>query len=240
MIYRNHRSQVHRHQVSMYLALTHFAARRLSSAGIPDNRITIKPNFVDLPRAADQTFDRSDRFVFVGRLAEEKGVRVLLDAWRGLPNVPLLLVGDGPLRMELEGYVRRNALPVEFAGARPRSDVAMLLRTACAAVVPSLCFEGGVPLTLLEAMATGTPVIASCLGGIPELVTHNVDGLLFEPGNSAELSALVRRLRADRSLQLELARRGVRTVQRVHGRQANLEMLLGIYASVCGAHASPP
>jgi glycosyltransferase involved in cell wall biosynthesis len=97
-----------------------------------------------------------------------------------------------------------------------------------------------VPLTLLEAMATGTPVIASCLGGIPELVTHNVDGLLFEPGNSAELSALVRRLRADRSLQLELARRGVRTVQRVHGRQANLEMLLGIYASVCGAHASPP
>lgn len=239
-IHRNHRVRTRRDPVSMYLALTRFAAGRLMSAGIPAGRIAIKPNFVDLPGDAASAIARSDRFVFVGRLAEEKGVRVLLDAWRGLPDIPLLVVGDGPLRGELEAYARQYALQVEFVGARERGIVQGLVRSARAAIVPSLCFEGGVPLTLLEALAAGTPVVASRLGGIPELVTHGADGLLFEAGDAGQLAAQARRLNADPLLRTTLAESGLQTVQRVHGRQASLDALVGLYAAVGGAHRSSP
>jgi glycosyltransferase involved in cell wall biosynthesis len=88
-------------------------------------------------------------------------------------------------------------------------------------------------------MAVGTPIIASRLGGIPELVTDDLDGLLFEPGDTAQLATQVRRLNSDPALQASLAGHGLQSVRRVHGRQANLDALLGVYATVCRARTSP-
>jgi glycosyltransferase involved in cell wall biosynthesis len=239
MLYRNQRARVRRDPVDMYLALTPFAARRLLAAGISQSRVTVKPNFIDLPDDFCEAAARDDRFVFVGRLSEEKGLRFLLDAWRDLRDIPLLLVGEGPLRTELEAYARDHSLPVRFAGLLDRAAVRDIVRSARAAIVPSLCFEGGVPLSLLEAMAVGTPIIASRLGGIPELVTDDLDGLLFEPGDTAQLATQVRRLNSDPALQASLAGHGLQSVRRVHGRQANLDALLGVYATVCRARTSP-
>ncbi|MBM4231365.1 MAG: glycosyltransferase family 4 protein [Gammaproteobacteria bacterium] len=235
MLYRNQRARVRQDPVDMYLALTPFAARRLMAAGIPKDRVTVKPNFVELSDDVGKTVAREDRFVFVGRLAEEKGVRFLLAAWRGLRDMPLLLVGEGPLRVELEAYVREHSLPVEFAGLLDRTAVREVIRSARAVIVPSLCFEGGVPLSLLEAMSSGTPVIASRLGGVPELVTDGVDGLLFEPGDAAQLVRQARRLISDPIMQSSLAQRALQAVSRVHGKRANLDALLRVYTTVCRA-----
>lgn len=234
-IYRNHRARARRDPVDMYLALTSFSARRLVTAGIPESRVTVKPNFVELLDDTSAAVKRDKTFVFVGRLSEEKGVRFLLDAWRGLRDTSLVLVGEGPLRVELEAYVRDNSLPVRFTGLLDREAVRDVLRTACAVIVPSMCFEGGVPLSLLEAMAAGTPVIASRLGGVPEFITDEVDGLLFEPGDTAQLVRQIRRLISDPTMQVMLARHGWQTVRRVHGRQLNLDALLRVYATVCRA-----
>lgn len=233
MLHQTQRARTRWDPVDRYLALTPFAARRLVAAGIPRSRVTVKPNFVEVCEDSGHAPARNERFVFVGRLSEEKGVRFLLHAWRELHQVPLSIVGEGPLRLELEAYAREHALPVHFAGLLDRTAVRNLVRSSCAVVVPSLCFEGGVPLSLLEAMAVRTPIIASRLGGVPELVTDGIDGLLFEPGDPGQLVTQVRRLISDPVMRELVAQRGLQTVTRVHGRRANLDALLKVYTTVC-------
>jgi len=233
-IYRNHHRGVYRNFVTRFIALTGFAARRLIAMGVSSDRITVKPNFVSGLTDRENLDAITNKFVFVGRLAEEKGVKFLLEAWKQLADVPLALVGDGPLRPWLEEYVRRHVLPVEFVGMQERSVVTRIVSSARGAVIPSLCFEGGVPLTLLEAMAVGTPVIASRFGGIPELLTDDVDGLLFDPGNISQLVTAVKRVATDSTLRSTLAERARNLVHHVHGRENNLQALIAIYDSVSG------
>jgi glycosyltransferase involved in cell wall biosynthesis len=235
MLQHNHRLGVYRDQISRFIALTEFSARRLVSMGISSHRVTIKPNFVDLPTARLSPSERGPKFIFVGRLAEEKGARFILESWKRLKDIPLLMIGDGPLRADLESYARHHNLPVEFLGFQGRKVIFELVRSARAVVVPSLCFEGGVPLTLLEAMACGSPVVATKLGGIPEFVTQNVNGLLCDPGDAEQLAMLVRRLAGDDLLCDTLAERAVQLVRRVHGREANLTLLTNIYDAVFSA-----
>jgi glycosyltransferase involved in cell wall biosynthesis len=240
MLFRNYRSGVYHDRVSTFIALTQFAARKLVAFGIPTRRIAVKPNFVELPSVRDEQFVRGEKFVFVGRLAEEKGVTFLLEAWRTLPDVPLLIVGDGPLRDSLREFAQRHSLRVEFTGLLERIALAGVLRSARSVIVPSLCLEGGVPLTLLEAMAAGAPVAATRIGGIPELLTQEVDGLLFDPGNADQLTVAVRRLNEDSDLRSSLARSAMQTVNRVHARHSNLDALVRIYRSVCKPQTGAP
>ena len=233
MLHRNHRLAVYHQWISRFIALTDFSARRLIAMGIPSSRVSVKPNFVELLVDRSGSSARSSKFIFVGRLAEEKGARFILEAWTRLRDVPLLMVGDGPLRFALETYARRNDLPVEFAGMQDRNQIFRLVKSARAAVVPSLCFEGGVPLTLIESMALGTPILATRLGPIPEFVTHGVDGLLFKPGDAEELVFSVRKLADDDGLCVALAERALQLVKRVHGREANTRELIKIYKAVC-------
>jgi glycosyltransferase involved in cell wall biosynthesis len=233
MLFRNYHSGVYRDRVSIFIALTQFAARKLVAFGVPPRRIAVKPNFVESPGAGDEQGARGEKFVFVGRLAEEKGITFLLEAWRALPDVPLLIVGDGPLRNSLREFAQRHSLRVEFTGLLERVALARVLRSARSVIVPSLCLEGGVPLTLLEAMAAGAPVAATRIGGIPELLTHEVDGLLFDPGNANQLTVAVRRLNEDSGLRSSLARSAMQTVNRAHARNSNLDALVRIYNGVC-------
>ncbi len=235
MLFRNHLSKVHRRRVSKFIALTQFAANRLRLAGIPADRLVVKPNFVADVLADHPDETRGDAVVYAGRLSAEKGVQFLLQAWAGLGDVQLIIVGDGPLKDSLQAQARRMSLPVEFRGAVARKDVSTIFRRARAVVVPSLCFEGGVPLALLEAMATATPVIASRIGGIPDLVEHGKDGLLFEPSDADGLVAAARRCLANRALSMQMAFSGRDKVRRHHGREANLQALLAIYRSVIEA-----
>lgn len=235
MIFRNHLSQVHQQSISKFIALTRFSANRLVSAGIAPERIVVKPNFVDIPDVDRGPARRERAFAFVGRLAEEKGLRLLFDAWKQLRDVPLWVVGEGPLRAELEKIAADNNLPVRFLGLLERTALPPVLSAVRSIIVPSLCLEGGVPLTLLEAMASGTPAIASRLGGIPEIIDNEVDGLLFEPGNSAQLVQAVRRLEYESPFHAAMSARAVEKIIRECDRQANLKALIDIYDSVVRA-----
>jgi glycosyltransferase involved in cell wall biosynthesis len=142
------------------------------------------------PPPADLPIDPGRRtVVLIGRLVEIKGHRFLLEAaaqiCRQRHDVQFLLVGDGPLRGFLEQLVQEKGLEefVRFAGVR--SDVPAFLRHMDAFVLPSL--TEGLPITLLEAIASDLPVVASRVGGIPEVLEHGVTGLLVSPGNVDEL-----------------------------------------------------
>lgn len=167
----------YRHLVNRFITLTGFAYEKFVKAGFSTSSITVVPNtFIDPPQAGAGDGDYA---LFVGRLSAEKGLRVLMEAWRGI-NIPLKIVGDGPLRSELEAIVRTRALKVEFTGRLDRENVLGIVQRAMLQVVPSECYEG-FPMVLLEAMACGTPVVASRIGSLDEIVLDGMTGIKFSP-----------------------------------------------------------
>lgn len=143
--------------------------------------------------------------VFVGRLAGVKGVPVLLESLAELvqeiPELRVALIGDGPERADLERRARDLGLAevVTFAGYRSQAEVALTLAEADMLVLPS--FAEGVPVTLMEAMASGLPVLATRVGGISELVEDGISGFLVPPGNVEALTARLRNLLTDQKLR---------------------------------------
>ena len=133
---------------------------------------------------------------FAGRIGPQKALHVLLDALDGVGGVTLLVAGDGDERAALE---RRAGPRARFLGALPRRRVLELFRAADASVLPS-SWEN-FPHTLVEALAVGTPVIATHVGGVPEVVEEGVNGLLVPPDDPAALAAAIERFAADEGLR---------------------------------------
>ena len=142
---------------------------------------------------------------FAGRLTTQKALDVAFDALRETPETTLLLLGDGPDRERLErGAVERGlGGTVRFLGPGSRDDVLRLFRAADAVLLPS-AWEN-MPHAVLEALAVGTPVIATAVGGVPEVVNDAVNGLLVPPGDAGALAAAIRRLVAEPGLHDRLA-----------------------------------
>jgi glycosyltransferase involved in cell wall biosynthesis len=184
----------HRH-VDVFIALTEFAGARLVAAGIPAERIQVKPNFVRDPGPRSALPSVSRTILFVGRLSKEKGVEVLLEAWRGagLEGLELVVIGDGPLRDELES---RAPAGVHFVGSLPPNEVSERMLKARALVVPSIWYEGQ-PLALLEGLAAGLPVLAAKIGGLEETVRPLGKGWLVDPADAAAWGQALARLADD-------------------------------------------
>ncbi len=179
--------------VDGFVTPSQFAARTLLQAGIPEDRLHVKPDFIPDP-LGDQAIPKlpnTPTFVFIGRLNEQKGVALLLQAWRQLqqPSWQLELVGDGDQRANLQRFTQEFHLTnVRFHGQLPAKDVLQLLQTAWAVVVPSQSYEtfGRV---VIEAFACGRSAIVANLGALPELVQDGITGWHLphnDPGAWAE------------------------------------------------------
>jgi glycosyltransferase involved in cell wall biosynthesis len=174
--------------VDAYIALTEFGRWKFIEGGLPPERIEVKPNFIHFEGSP---LDQERRgYLYVGRLDETKGIATMLDAWRALPDLEALrIAGDGPLLGDVSKAA--SQLPNATAlGRLSRSEVLMEMAVARALVFPSRWYEG-FPVTIAEAFASGTPVIASRLGAMAELVEDRRTGLLFEPGNASDLATKV-------------------------------------------------
>ncbi|MGH2711652.1 MAG: glycosyltransferase family 4 protein [Actinomycetota bacterium] len=182
------------------------------SLGADRGRLDLIPNEVDLTPFADPPGapgTGSPTVLFAGRLEYEKGVQTLLEALpriaREVPGVRLLIAGNGTYRPELERLAAELELDglVSFEGFVDESRLRSLYRSADIAIVPSLYEPFG--LVVLEAMASGTPVVASDTGGLCEILTHDVTGLLFSSGDAAELASTAVRVLKDQTLGARLA-----------------------------------
>jgi len=186
--------------VDCYIALTEFARAKFIQAGLPAEKIVVKPNFVDhdplsLPQPAGSIGNQkyADGYaLFVGRLSAEKGVATLLSAWQQLgQGIPLRIIGDGPLRAQLEESARQQCLSnVIFEGRRNSDETLAAMRGCRFLVFPSEWYEtfGRVAA---EAFSCGVPVIASRLGAMEEIVTDGTTGLHFTPGDAGDLATKV-------------------------------------------------
>jgi glycosyltransferase involved in cell wall biosynthesis len=172
----------HRH-VRLFLALSQFARGQFIHGGIPASKIRIKDNFVADPGPRDRLPSASGTILYVGRLSPEKGIATVLDAWRLLDDtgLELVIVGTGPLRSELQRAAPPN---VVFKGHVPSSEVRRLMLGARALVLPSIWYEGQ-PMAVLEALASGLPVLASKLGGNGALLEPAGARWLPTPGDAA-------------------------------------------------------
>ncbi len=229
-ILRNRINGSFRNKVNRYLALTEFAAGRMVAGGLPGDRITVKPNF--LPSPPQPGAGEGGYVVYTGRLSVEKGVRTLLEAWRRIEHPPrLLLMGDGPLRAELENYVTSHQVNAEFLGYCDADTVIATVRGASLQVIPSEWYEG-FPMVVLEAYACGTPVLAASIGSLDEVVEENVTGFKFQAGNVHHLSDKIRQILSD-STGLKAMRQTVReTFDNHYTAEQNLAAITDVYRTV--------
>jgi glycosyltransferase involved in cell wall biosynthesis len=212
--------------VDLHIALTEFVRQKLAESGIPLAEVIVKPNFV-YPDPGLGHMDRTYA-LFVGRLAPEKGIDTLLAAWSSLGSrVPLKIVGDGPLASsviaastDLEG--------IEWLGHKPPEEIVSLMRQARFLVFPSTWYEG-LPRTIIEAFAVGTPVMASDIGAMSSVVSHGETGLRFRPGDPHDLVAAV-----EWALSHDAELTGMRQMARLefetrYAADRNYEMLMAAY-----------
>lgn len=178
-------------QVDRYIAPTEFLRDKYIEGGLPPESIVVKPHFVADGSEHTGVGTGSGGFcLFVGRLAEEKGVRSLLAAWEQVaPGARLLLVGDGPLADVVDAASRR--LPgVDWLGKLPPHDVRRLMGEASFVVVPSVGLEA-FGLVFIEAFSAGTPVLASSIGPAIDLVDDGRTGRHFPAGDADDLAAQI-------------------------------------------------
>jgi glycosyltransferase involved in cell wall biosynthesis len=176
--------------VDCYIALSEFSRAKFISAGLPAAKIVVKPNFV-LPDPGVGAQSR-DFAVYVGRLSEEKGLRTLIQAWGRLnAKYPLRVIGDGPLFNDLQSEISRSGFSnVRLDGHLPREEALKVVQGARILIVPSNCYEN-FGMAIVEAYACCTPVIASRLGAMQEIVEDGRTGLHFTPGDPDDLARKV-------------------------------------------------
>jgi len=219
-------------KVDVYIALTEFMRQKFIEGGLPAEKIVVKPNFV----APDPDMGLHDGgyALFVGRLSQEKGVMTLLQTWQKLKNIPLKIVGDGPLYKWVEDFIIKKGLKnVELLGRKPRNEVFQLMQRAQVLVFPSEWYEG-FPMTIAEAFACGLPVVASRLGAMAEIVEDGRTGLLFRPGDPEDLAAKVEWAWSHPKELREMGLEARKEYERKYTAEQNYQRLMEIYQKAIG------
>lgn len=171
-----------------FLVFTEFAKALFvsSTLKVPESRFYVKPNFVERPETEKKNpAIRGKHFLFVGRLSEEKGIRQLVESVAGT-TLQLKILGTGPLEKEILNYAEKYPGNINFRGHQSRNIIFEEMRKASALVMPSLWYEG-MPLTVLEAYATGTPVLGAHQGVLGEIIKPHKTGLIFDPQDTKSI-----------------------------------------------------
>jgi len=229
--------QVHRlkkiwERVDLFICPSNFLAEKLVEFGIPARKVLTLPNFIDSPTNPDP-WTAGEGWVYAGRLTPEKGVDVVIEAARQLPDLPLWICGTGPDLAALQQ--RAQAMNhVHFMGHLPRARLASLLSRAKAVSVPSRWYEN-FPFAVLEAQALARPVVASRIGGIPEQIEDGIDGLLIPPNDPSALAGAISKLSSDPALAQQIGLAGARRVREQLSAATHMDRLLGLYDQVLGS-----
>jgi glycosyltransferase involved in cell wall biosynthesis len=224
-----------RKAVDLYIALSKSSRGKLVKGGLPAEKVVVKSNFIYPDPGAGGGQGRYG--VFVGRLSAEKGLGTLLSAWRRLKGVvPLKVIGDGPGAAAVREAAADDAA-IQWTGAMPPEAVYSSIGEATFLLAPSGCYEN-FPRVLIEAFAKGTPVVASRLGAMAEIVDDGRTGLLFNPGDPEDLADKVRGLLADpgKLAQMRLAAR--EEFARFFTAEVNHQRLVSIYKQAIDARAA--
>ncbi|WP_119300604.1 glycosyltransferase family 4 protein [Dongia deserti] len=227
--------------IDRFVTTNPFMTEMMVKAGFPADKLTCIPTFANLdkftpgPAGAGKSY-----LLYVGRLDKPKGVHVLIDAMALLKQrgyiVPLKIAGsshapDYPAALRKQTDDAGLSDSIEFLGSVPAEQIPALMRGAIATIMPALWYEN-LPNSVVEAFASGCPVIASDLGSLSHTVTHEVDGLHFRPGDAADLADKIERLLTDSALRNRLAEGAYRKAVTRHSPADHTAKLLELFGDV--------
>lgn len=228
-------------KVDAYIALTEFGKQKFVECGLPGEKVFVKPNFPANPPAPGNA--EGKYAVFLGRLSKEKGVDILIEAFKILHTdsseaFSLKIIGDGPLRMQVKEKIDVEKIrKVELTGQKGFEECMGILGHAGFLVMPALCYEN-FPMSIAEAFACGKPVIASNLGAMASIIKDRETGLLFEPGNAEELSSKMKWMIENKDACTEMGRKARAEFESQYTSDKNFEMLMAIYQKVIAKRRS--
>jgi glycosyltransferase involved in cell wall biosynthesis len=218
-------------KVSGFICLTEFFKIKMQEAGVPDSKLFVRPNFVYAPPLSGAS-DAGKYAMYMGRLSPEKGCWTLIHAFEQLPQIPLKILGTGPLEQELKDYVTEKAIGnIQVLGFKSGDEKWQLLRNALCLVVPSEWYEN-FPVTVLEAFMAAKPVVAARMGGLPFIVEDGKAGLLFDSGNVEQLAKQIQRLAEDPAGAVRMGARGRSLSETKYGPEQGYSNLMNIFSQV--------
>jgi glycosyltransferase involved in cell wall biosynthesis len=223
MIEKSKKSGLYQNDVDAFICFTDFAKNMFITQGIPSTKIHLKANFTK--PITRQNKPKKDYLIFVGRLDKTKGAH-LLPAIASNVEIPIYVIGEGPLKNELK--LVKN---IKLLGKMERVETFAYIEDARGLLQLSTVYEG-MPLTIIEAFAHKTPVIASNLGAMAAMITNQKNGLLFKANDSIDAITKTKHLLDNHTLQKDLAEAGYRIYESEYNAQVNYFKLMDIYKSV--------
>jgi len=222
---------------ALFLAVSDALRDRAIARGYPEARTFTHYNGVDLDRFQPDATPRELRLVLhVGRLVEKKGTKVLIEAVAKVADAKLIVIGDGPLRTALEQQARELGDRVRFLGELSADEVAQWMRRASALAAPSVTAADGdaegLPNVVVEAAASGLPVVGTRHSGIPEAIEEGVSGFLVPEGDAGALAARLAELLGSEPLRRGMGVAARRLAERKFSRQLLTARLESIYDEV--------
>jgi glycosyltransferase involved in cell wall biosynthesis len=226
--------------VHRFACPSRFLEGKMRQARVFPDRLRWIPNFVDVP-AIEPRVSPGTGFIYAGRLSDEKGVDLLIEAAARQPTLRVEVAGEGPARKTLEAQAEDTGIRdrIRFHGHLPPDELRALIRGAVALVVPSRYYEN-MPLSVLEGFAVGVPVVASGLGGLSELIEPGVDGIVVPPNDPGALGDALRDLSESGARAFEMGLAARAKAEREFGPDRHLERLGRIYDEAIRVAAARP
>lgn len=237
-VYKFHRwLKIYERGVDLFICPSQYMKRQLVRGGFPAEKIRVNHFGIDeklfTPRYDHDGSTGSPQdgyFFYAGRLSEEKGVETIIRAAKIIGDVNVKIAGRGP-QMEYLHHLAHDVPNVEFLGFRSKEEVTELYRGAIAVLLPSRVHEN-FPLMVLEALASGKPVIASDVGGVSEMIDDRVNGFLVSPTDDFGWVEAMMRLSIDESLQQSMSRAARTTVEHRFKLEDHYRRLMECYQEV--------
>jgi len=214
-------------KIDKLIALTEFAKKKFIEFGIPENKLTVKPNFIDESKKVENFNPAKEEFIlYIGRLNREKGIETLIKAWEKI-DFKLKIFGDGPLKEKIEKIVSNNK-KIELNGFIPNTEISEKMSQAKFLIFPSEWYEG-FSITLLEAFANKLPVLSSDIGSMKEIINDNINGVLFKSGDTQDLVNKINKMIMNPELLDTLKEKAYENYLNLYNKKKNHEILINIY-----------
>jgi len=217
--------------VDHYIAVSQFYKQKMIDFGFREDQVSYLPNYIDTTNYNVSDVDKN-YVLFFGRLSEEKGVETLISAAKLCPDIPVVIAGSGPDENNLKELA--DSLQVEnikFVGFKTGSELSALISESSYTVITSKWYEN-CPMSVLESLAYGKPVIGAEIGGIPELISDGTDGLVYKSGDHTDLAAKMHTLWAMGDKRIAMGKAGREKVEKNFSPDAHYEKLMEIYNKV--------
>lgn len=219
--------------IDCYLYLNDTQKKLLVESGLEEKKLIKKYNSVPEPHPESTGRQLPKKYaVYCGRIGEEKGIRLLCEAWKSLETIPLVIMGDGPERKNLEIFLENNSqLPIQYLGFVPHSECQQIIKQASFVLLPSVCYEG-CSMVVLEAFSLGKPVIATDIGFMHEAITEQGMDTTFPLGNITELRRQILKLWNNETICKKIGVQAAEEYRQKYSEEVDIKNLKKIYFDI--------